>query len=111
MFSTQEVNDTGQEDGVVSEFDDERTLQLSLVNGLVIRLEAYDKTTKNEWITRLRALVRYWKLRITADTELLKSVRLANLRQLNIDEQTESFVGQFANKWEVSRAMASAEGL
>jgi hypothetical protein len=105
----QEVEDTGEEDGVVSEFDDERTLQLTLVNGLVIRLEAYDKITKNEWIKRLRALVRYWKLRITADTELLKSVRLANLRQLNIDEQTESFLGQFASKWEVSRAMASAE--
>ena len=105
----QEVNDTTREDGVVSEFDDQRTFQLSLVNGLVIRLEAFDKVTKNEWIKRLRSLVQYWKLRVTADTELLKSVRLANLRQLNIDEQTESFLGQFASKWEVSRAMASAE--
>ncbi|KAI9893600.1 MAG: hypothetical protein M1814_006396 [Vezdaea aestivalis] len=102
-------DETAQDDGAVGAIDDKRVFQLSLVNGLVIRLEAFDKRTKNEWIRHLRKLVRYWKLRVGADTDLLKSVRQSNLKELNIDEQMESLIGQFARKWEVAKAVASSE--
>ncbi|KAI9672563.1 MAG: hypothetical protein M1817_003329 [Caeruleum heppii] len=108
-FHSDEASDTSQDDGVVSEFDDDRTFELVLKNGLIIRLEAYDKSTRKEWIVRLRALARYWKLRKAADMELLKSVRKANLEELKIDEDFEAYLGQFGRKWEVGQSAASAE--
>ncbi|KAI9887992.1 MAG: hypothetical protein M1823_000249 [Watsoniomyces obsoletus] len=105
----EDVSDTERDDGVVTEFDDNRTFELVLRNGLIVRLEAFDATTKREWVKRLRELVRYWKLRKAADLELLSRVRQANLAQLHIDEMSESYVGQFAKKWEVSQSIASGE--
>ena len=105
----QEVADTTREDGTTRSLDDHRTFELVLNNGLVMRLQAYDEATKNEWIQRLRSLVKYWKLRIVADTDLLKVVRKANLENLNIDEEMEAVVGQYARKWEVSRSEASSQ--
>jgi len=105
----QEVADTTQDDGTTKTFDNRRTFELLLDNDLVIRLQAYDERTKTEWIQRLRSLVKYWKLRIAADTALLKLVRKSNLEKLNIDEEMEAIVGQFARKWEVSRSEASPQ--
>ncbi|KAF2136103.1 uncharacterized protein K452DRAFT_280496 [Aplosporella prunicola CBS 121167] len=104
-----EVADTMQDDGVTKEFDDERTFELVLKNGLLIRLQAYNKLTKNEWMRRLRDLVKYWKYRSTSDIELTKSVRRRNLALLNIDEEAEALVGQFARKWEVLHTHASPD--
>lgn len=59
-------------------------------------------------MTRLRSLSTYWTLRIRLETSLYKSVRAQNLARLNIDEDTEAFMGQFAQKWEVSKSYASA---
>ena len=97
------------DDGAVDNFDDGRTFELLLTNGLIVRLEAYDALTKREWIKRLKSLVTYWKLRKAADMELLKLVRRTNLERLRIDEESEPFVGQFAHKWEVSHSVASSE--
>ena len=105
----EDVADTTREDGNVSSFDDNRTFELVLTNGLIVRLEAYNAEAQREWIVRLGALVKYWKLRKTADLEILNSVRQTNLAQLNIAEQSESYVGQFAEKWELSQALASPE--
>ncbi len=58
---------------------------------------------------RLRALIKYWKLRVHTDVGLYKSVRRRNLETLNIDEETEALVGQFARKWEVTKSFASPE--
>ncbi|KAL8640436.1 MAG: hypothetical protein Q9228_002648 [Teloschistes exilis] len=101
------VSNSRQDDGKTDVFDDDRTFELVLNNGLVIRLQAYNKETKHEWMTRLRKLVEYWKLRTADDMALLKSVRQANLETLGIDEEMEAHLGQFAEKWEVSRAVAS----
>jgi hypothetical protein len=60
-------------------------------------------------VRRLRALVAYWALRKAADVELLRQVRRANMQRLQIDELSEAYVGQFAEKWEASRALASPE--
>ncbi|KAL8743815.1 MAG: hypothetical protein Q9184_008072, partial [Pyrenodesmia sp. 2 TL-2023] len=103
----QAVSDTRQDDGKTTEFDDDRTFEMVLNNGLIIRLQAYNEETKKEWMSRLRKLVEYWKLRTADDMTLLKSIRQANLEKLEIDEEMEAHLGQFAEKWEVSRAIAS----
>jgi hypothetical protein len=103
----QDVDDVSEDDGETAEMDDSRTLELALNNGLVIRLQAFDTETKKEWKKRLRALVKYWKYRHTDDVELLKTVRKQNLNELQIDEETEAMMGQFAKKWEVTKSFAS----
>ncbi|KAL8867402.1 MAG: hypothetical protein Q9174_005688, partial [Haloplaca sp. 1 TL-2023] len=103
------VNDSRQDDGRTDEFDDERTFELVLNNDLIIRLQAYNKETKKEWMQRLRKLVEYWKLRTAEDMTLLKSVRQANLETLGIDEEMEAQLGQFGEKWEVARAVTSPQ--
>ena len=105
----QSVSDTRREDGATKSIDDGRVFELVLDNGLIVRLQAYDQNTRNEWITRLRKLVKYWKLRTIADMDLFKSVRQANLFVLNIDEEMEAMAGQFARKWEVQRSEASPQ--
>ncbi len=103
----EEVEDTGRDDGKTDHFDDNRTFELVMKNELVIRLQAYNEATKKEWIHRLRKLVRYWKARLAADVDLYKTVRGQNLKQLDVDEESEAYIGQFGSKWEVTRSVAS----
>lgn len=105
----EDVQDSVRHDGTTSNIDDERTFELLLENGLVVRLQAYDRRTRDEWISRLRSLVKYWKLRKTADMNNFKSVRATNLKTLRIDEDDEAELGQFGHKWEVTRSQASPE--
>lgn len=103
----EEVSDTTADDGKTSTFDDDRTFELVMRNKLVIRLQAFNKETKKEWVTRLRRLVHYWKLRLAADMVIMKSIRNRNLSRLDIDEEMEAYLGQYARKWEVTRSVAS----
>lgn len=103
----EEVEDTAQDDGKTDQFDDRRTFELVMKNGLVIRLQAYNETTKKEWVHRLRKLIRYWKLRLENDVTTLKTVRGMNLKRLDCDAEQEAYLGQFAQKWEVTRSVAS----
>lgn len=102
-----EPRDSRQDDGATREFDDDRTFEMVLDNGLVIRLQAYDDATRDEWVKRLDALVKYWHTRCKDDAAELQVVRQRNLKLLDIDEAMESVVGQFAKKWEVKKAEAS----
>lgn len=102
-----EARDTRQDDGATGQFDDDRTFEMLLDNELVIRLQAYNNTTRDEWMRRVGALVEYWKARTAADATELKAVRQRNLEVLDIDEAVESHIGQFALKWEVKKAVAS----
>ena len=102
-------DDTAQDDGTTTEVDDDRTFEVVLENGLVVRLQAYNVATKKEWMGRLRQLVKYWKLRTADDVNTYKVVRQTNMERLNIDEENESFLGQSANKWEVARSVASPQ--
>lgn len=102
-----EPRDSRQDDGATREFDDDRTFEMVLDNGLVIRLQAYDDATRDEWVKRLDALVKYWHTRCTGDAAELQAVRQRNLKLLDIDEAMESVIGQFAKKWEVKKAEAS----
>ena len=103
------VADTTRDDGKTESFDDDRTFELVMTNKLIVRLQAYNEQTKREWMHRLRHLVRYWKLRLADDMTLLKTVRAENLRRLDIDEEMEAYLGQFAEKWEVGRSVSSPE--
>ncbi|MCJ1463118.1 hypothetical protein MMC07_001723 [Pseudocyphellaria aurata] len=103
------VRDTPRDDGKTEQFDDDRTFELVLRNGLIVRLQAYNEETKKEWMTDLKNLVRYWKERLADDMNALKTIRQLNLRTLGIDEEMESELGQFAEKWEVTRAEASPQ--
>ena len=71
--------------------------------------KTHDNETKREWMKFLRKLIRYWKLRTKADIALYKFVKNTNLERLNLDEEMEAFVGQFAQKWEVTKSFASAD--
>lgn len=103
------VPDTTRDDGKTKEFDDDRTFELVLRNGLMIRLQAYDERTKKEWMIGLENLVKYWKLRLANDMQAFKITRQLNLATLDIDEEMESMLGQFADKWELNRAVASPQ--
>ncbi len=105
----QDVSDTRRDGGKTDQFDDKRNFELVLKNGLMVRLQAYDEVTKTEWMTRLSALVRYWKLRTAEQMDIFKTVRNTNLKSLEIDEEIESYIGQFGEKWEVTRSVASPE--
>ena len=105
----QEVPNTMQEDGETKKLDDDRIFELVLQNGLIVRLQAYSQETRQEWISRLRKLVKYWKERIKADMDTFKVIRKHNLQGLNIDEEMEAIIGQFARKWEVTHTEASPQ--
>ena len=95
------------DDGATTEVDEDRIFELVMKNGLVVRLQAYNKNARAEWMVRIRALVDYWTKRAQADMDIYKTVREQNLKSLNIDERAEAVVGQFAYKWEVSQSYAS----
>lgn len=103
----EDVVDSTQDDGQTKDFDDNRTFELVMRNKLVIKLQAYNEIAKREWMHRLRDLIRYWKLRLAHDMALLKTVRATNLDRLDIDEEMEAYLGQFGEKWEVTRSVAS----
>ncbi|MCJ1474515.1 hypothetical protein MMC13_003173 [Lambiella insularis] len=90
------------------EAEDGRTFELVIKNGLVVRLKAYNEATKSEWMERIAQISQYWKFRTTGDMELHKIIRKTNLDELGIDEEMESFVGQYAKKWEVTRSMSGS---
>ncbi|KAL3438286.1 Pleckstrin homology domain-containing protein [Aspergillus tetrazonus] len=86
---------------------DNAGFEMLLDNGLVVRFQAYNSATRDEWMQRLDALVQYWKARIVADAAELKNTRQRNLELLGMDEELESVIGQYAKKWEVRKAEAS----
>ncbi|KAA8895533.1 Pleckstrin homology domain-containing protein [Sphaerosporella brunnea] len=90
--------------------DDETCFEITLENGLVIRLQAFNSETRDEWIHRLSELITYWHARDREDLTIIRRTRDTNLKQLNMDEQLESLMGQFGRKWEVSsHTIASGE--
>ncbi|KAK9369040.1 Pleckstrin homology domain-containing protein [Lipomyces kononenkoae] len=102
-------DNSNYEDGTITEFDDDRVFELVLKSGLVVRLQAFNKTTRDEWIRRLDELRVYWRARREADARALSTLKADNLAQLHIDEEMESQIGESASKWEALRAIADPE--
>ncbi|KAK9451521.1 Pleckstrin homology domain-containing protein [Limtongia smithiae] len=100
---------TNYEDGVITNFDDDRVFELVLRSGLVIRLQAFNKITRDEWISRLNELRIYWRSRTESDARTLTALKADNLAQLHIDEEMESQIGEAASKWEALRGVADPE--
>ncbi|KAJ4364466.1 hypothetical protein N0V83_009060 [Neocucurbitaria cava] len=105
----EDVDDSTRDDGATKDVDLDRSFELVMKNGLIIRLQAAEKVHRKEWIQHLRALVKYWKHRTASDVALYKSTRSRNLSALNIDEVAEAHIGQFARKWEVTQSYASPQ--
>jgi hypothetical protein len=105
------VSDDEDEEDEVSndQLSDDKTFELLLRNGLSVRLQAFDDSMRKEWRDRLRALVKYWRWRHRLDVQLYRQVRTENLDELQIDEEGEAWVGQFARKWELTQTYASPE--
>lgn len=102
-----DMDGSRDEDGVTTDIDLDRTFELVMKNGLIIRLQAADNARRKEWIKHIRALAKYWRHRTASDITLYKSTRSRNLSALNIDEEGEAHIGQFARKWEVTQSFAS----
>jgi hypothetical protein len=98
------------ESGTASEFDDDRTFELVLDNGLVIRLLSYNLEARREWMRRLRDLIKYWKLRLQGDVNSLKDMRAQNLELIKIDRGNESRFGDWIQRYQLVEA-ASAPGM
>lgn len=96
-------------EGITNEFDDERVFELVLRTGLVIRLQAFDATTRQAWMDQLKVLIDYWTWRHKADASEYRKVRKANLNALQIDEELEGLVGQYGAKWEVAHCVAEPQ--
>jgi hypothetical protein len=98
------------EEGIASEFDDERAFELVLENNLVVRLQSYNLETRREWMRRLRDLIKYWKLRIEEDMNSLKEMRSENLKMIKVDQGNESRFGDWIQPYQLVEA-ASAPGM
>ncbi|KAL4907923.1 hypothetical protein BDW74DRAFT_166510 [Aspergillus multicolor] len=96
-----------QDGNAAEQSTEDAGFEMLLDNGLVVRFQAYNTATRDEWMRRLDALVQYWKARTAADAAELKDTRQRNLEILGIDEEIESVIGQYAKKWEVRKAEAS----
>ena len=98
------------EQGVASEFDDERAFELVLENGLVIRLQSFNRETRKEWMRRLRDLIKYWKLRLAEDINSLKEMREHNVKMLGVNRGYESQYADYIQKYQLVEAV-SAPGM
>ncbi|RPA79096.1 hypothetical protein BJ508DRAFT_211467 [Ascobolus immersus RN42] len=86
---------------------EDNLFDIILTNGLTLRLQAFNSATRDEWMTRLKALSLYWSARSLADSRELMSVRASNLRLHGCDEQSEYLLSQASRKWEVHNSLAS----
>jgi hypothetical protein len=95
------------EHGVANEFDDERTFELVLESGLVIRLQAFNLETRREWMRRIRDLAKYWKLRLVEDINSLKEMRATNLQVVGIDQGNESRFADWIQNYQLLEAVTA----
>ncbi|CCH43840.1 Sporulation-specific protein [Wickerhamomyces ciferrii] len=81
-------------------------LQLVFQNGTCSTFKAPDRFIRDEWVSRLNALMNYWKERKKEDTKRINEIKLENIERLNTDEGLEANVGESTPKWENSRGVA-----
>lgn len=80
--------------------------QIEFQNGTFFTLKARSSSIRNEWVSRLTELIKYWKLRLADDIKKIHEVKFTNIARLNIDDYMEANVGEATPKWENSRGVA-----
>jgi hypothetical protein len=74
----------------------------------IIRLQAFNRITRDRWITHLMALAKYWKRRAYEDVAEINETRERNLTSLHIpDEEMEQIIGENSPKWETASGEAN----
>lgn len=74
----------------------------------IIRLQAFNRITRDRWITHLTALAEYWKRRAYEDVAEINETRERNLTTLHIpDEEMEQIIGENSPKWETASGEAN----
>ncbi|KAG5358187.1 Meiotically up-regulated gene 56 protein [Yarrowia sp. B02] len=97
----------GGEDGQVDSFDEHKTFELVMENGLIVRLQAYNAHCRDMWVTKLKDLIAYWKVVAQHQLQVSADFRTNNMKRLYIDDKLDAAVGESSPKWETARASAS----
>ncbi|KAG5361593.1 Meiotically up-regulated gene 56 protein [Yarrowia sp. C11] len=97
----------GGEDGEVDSFDEDKTFELVMENGLIVRLQAYNLHCRNLWVNKLKELIAYWKIVAHNQLQVSADTRSNNMKRLYIDDKLDAAVGESSPKWETARASAS----
>ncbi|CAR26808.1 ZYRO0C01980p [Zygosaccharomyces rouxii] len=71
----------------------------------IMKLLAPNQTVCKEWVTRLRALVKYWKEKQESDFRKLWSTKVQNIKNLKIDEVEEANINGRTPKWMTERGV------
>lgn len=95
------------EDGQVDSFDEHKTFELVMENGLIVRLQAYNSHCRNLWVNKLKDLIAYWKAAAHHQLQVSADFRTNNMKRLYIDDKLDAAIGESSPKWETARASAS----
>ncbi|SCV04320.1 LAMI_0H15170g1_1 [Lachancea mirantina] len=79
---------------------------LTMRNGTKLKLLAPSPEVCDEWVQRLRQLCVYWKSRKKEDLQRQWQTKVANLRNLKIEEAEEANVSESTPKWVTDRGIA-----
>ena len=80
--------------------------EIEMINGAVMKLQAPNRSLRDEWIRRIAELKNYWFLRKRDELRLQILVRNENLKRLNINEYVDSNIVQEAEYLELKRSTA-----
>lgn len=81
-------------------------LEVEMLIGGVVRLQAPSRSVRDEWVTRLQKLAQYWSARQRDDNDMMMATRHANKQALQIDNYTDSNIAAEAGNVELMHAVA-----
>ena len=81
-------------------------LEVEMLIGGVVRLQAPSRSVRNEWVARLQKLAQYWRARQRDDNDMMIATRHANKLALQIDNYTDSNIAAEAGNVELMHAVA-----
>lgn len=74
-------------------------LNIETRNGLILRLMARSPAVCEEWTSRLRGLMGYWKAKNESDCRKMWNMKSQNMKQLRITDIEESNINDSTPKW------------
>ncbi|CAH2351429.1 hypothetical protein CLIB1423_03S06106 [[Candida] railenensis] len=94
-----------------SEDDEEimdSVLEIEMIHGSVLKLQAPSRLIRDQWISRLQDLKNYWFIRKNDDLAKMSEVRLKNKNNLMINEYTDSNIVKEVGKVELAHSVADS---